>query len=66
MALAERTPVDCDPVRAFVPDQAPDAEQDVALEEVQVSVELVPLAMVLGAAEMEIEGGFALTDTVAD
>lgn len=66
MALAERTPVDCDPVRLFVPDQAPEAEQDVALEEVQLSVELVPLAMVLGAAEIEIEGGTALTDTVAD
>ena len=66
MALAERTPVDCDPVRAFVPDQAPEAEQEVALEEVQASVELVPLAMVLGATEMPTEGGVALTDTVAD
>jgi hypothetical protein len=66
VALAERTPVVCDPVRAFVPDQPPEAEQDVALEEVQVSVELVLLAMVVGAAEMPTEGGFALIDTVAD
>ena len=64
--MEERTPVDCDPARLFVPDQAPEAEQDVALEEVQVSVELVPLATVLGAAEMATEGGVALTDTVAD
>ena len=64
--LAERMPVDCDPVRAFAPDQPPEAEHDVALEEVQVSVELVPLAMVVGVAEMRTEGGVALTDTVAD
>jgi hypothetical protein len=65
VALAESTPVDCDPVSAFAPDHAPEAEQDVALEELQVSVELVPLAMVLGATEMLTEGGTALTDTVA-
>ena len=65
VALAESTPVDCDPVSAFAPDQAPDAVQDVALEELHVSVELVPLAMVLGATEMLTEGGIALTDTVA-
>ena len=59
-------PVDCDPDRVLVPDQAPDAEQDVALEETQVSVELVPLAIVLGAAEMLTVGGFALTETVTD
>jgi len=63
--LAESTPVDCDPVSPFAPDQAPEAEQDVALEDLQVSVELVPLAMVLGATEMLTEGGVALTDTVA-
>jgi len=63
--LAARVPVDCDPDKGLVPDQAPDAEHDVALEEAQVSVELVPLAMVLGTAEMLTEGGVALTDTVA-
>ena len=64
--MAESTPVDCDPVNPFAPDQAPEAEQDAALEELQVSVELVPLAMVLGATEMLTEGGVALTDTVTD
>jgi hypothetical protein len=43
-------PVDCEPDRPFDPDQAPDAEQEVAWEELQVSVELVPLVMVLGVA----------------
>jgi hypothetical protein len=64
--LAVRTPVDCDPDRPLVPDQAPDAVQDVALDELQFNVELVPLAMVLGVAEMLTAGGFAFTDTVTD
>ncbi len=59
-------PVDCDPDRGFPPDHAPDAVQDVALVEVQFSVELVPLAMVLGDAEMLAVGGFAFTETVTD
>ena len=58
--------MDCDPVSAFAPDQAPEAAQDVALEELQVSVELVPLVMVLGAAKMLAVGGFAFTETVTD
>ena len=66
VALAESTPVDCDPVRALAPDQPPEAEQAVALEEVQASVELVPLAMLLGLTEMLTVGGVALTETVAD
>jgi hypothetical protein len=61
-----RLPVDCDPDRLFDPDQAPEAEQEVALEELQVSVELVPLVMVLGAATMLAVGGFAFTETVTD
>ena len=58
--------MDCDPDRALVPDQAPDAEHDVALEEAHVSVELVPLVIVLGLAEMLAVGGFAFTETVTD
>ena len=58
--------MDCDPDRALLPDQAPDAEQVVALEEAQVSVELVPLAIVLGDAEMLAVGGLAFTETVTD
>jgi hypothetical protein len=58
--------VDCDPDRASAPDQAPEAEQAVALEEVHFRVELVPLAMVVGDAEILTVGGFAFTDTVTD
>ena len=58
--------MDCDPDRLFDPDQAPDAEQEVALEEAHVSVELVPLVMVLGVAEMLAVGGVAFTETVTD
>ena len=58
--------MDCDPDRLFDPDQAPEAEQDVAWEEFQVSVELVPLVMVLGEAKMLAVGGFAFTETVTD
>jgi hypothetical protein len=58
--------VDCDPDRLFDPDQAPAAEQEVALEELHFSVELVPLVMVLGAATMLAMGGFAFTETVTD
>ena len=40
--------MDCDPVIAFVPDQAPDALQVVAFVEDHVSVELAPLVIALG------------------
>jgi hypothetical protein len=50
-----KAPVDWVPETALLPDQAPDAVQDVALVEDQVSVEDPPLAT---------EVGFAETDTV--
>jgi hypothetical protein len=48
------------------PDQAPEAEHDVAFAALQLSVELVPLAMVLGAALRLIVGAVDFTETVAD
>jgi hypothetical protein len=65
--LAVSVPVDCDPLSALVPAQAPDAVQDVALADDHVRVELPPLVTVLGLALMLIVAvGFALTVTVAD
>jgi len=58
--------VDCDPVRALAPDQAPEAVQDVALLADQVNVELLPLATVLGLAAKLRVGVGCVTDTVAD
>jgi hypothetical protein len=58
--------VDCEPVAALAPDQAPDAVQAVALVADQVSVELLPLATVLGLAEKVMVGTGCVTDTVAD
>ena len=60
-------PVDCEPpVAALVPDQAPVAVQDVALVADQVSMELLPLATVLGPADKATVGAGVVTDTVAD
>jgi hypothetical protein len=59
-------PVDCEPLAGLLPDQAPEAEQDVAFAAFQLSVELLPLAMVLGAALMLTVGAVAFTEIVAD
>jgi hypothetical protein len=64
--LALRAPVDCEPLAALLPDQAPEAVQEVALMADQVSVELLPLATVLGLAVKVTVGEGAVTDTVAD
>ena len=59
-------PVDCDPVGAFVPCHAPEAVHEVALLDDQVSVDALPLLMVLGLAlKLTVTAGFALTVTVA-
>jgi len=58
--------VDCEPLAALLPDQAPEAVQEVALMADQVSVELLPLATVLGLAVKVTVGEGAVTDTVAD
>jgi hypothetical protein len=50
VALAVKTPVLCEPEVAFVPDQAPDAVQEVTLVELHESVEEVPEVTELGLA----------------
>jgi hypothetical protein len=58
--------VDCDPVMALAPCQAPEAEHEVALLDDQVRVDALPLPMVLGLAlKLTVTVGFALTVTVA-
>jgi hypothetical protein len=66
VALALSAPVDCEPLIALLPDHAPEAAHDVAFAALQLSVELLPLAMVLGMALKLIAGAAAFTDTVAD
>jgi hypothetical protein len=56
----------CEPLAAFVPDQAPEPLQAVALVADQVSVELLLLATVLGLAAKVTVGAGEVTDTVAD
>jgi hypothetical protein len=59
-------PVDCEPVTGMLPDQAPEAEQEVALVADQVNVELPPLVTVLGLAVNVTVGAGEVTETVAD
>jgi hypothetical protein len=61
-----RAPVAFEPLVASGPDQAPEALQDVALVDDQVSVEPLPLATVLGLAVSVTVGVGPVTDTVAD
>jgi hypothetical protein len=66
VAFALRAPVDCEPLTALVPDQAPDAVQAVALLADQLRAALLPLAMVLGLADRATVGAAEVTDTVFD
>jgi hypothetical protein len=66
VALAVSAPVDCDPLMALLPDQAPEAVQEVAFVDDQVKVAAAPLWTVLGAAEKLTVGAGLLTETVAD
>ena len=66
MALALSVPVDCEPLTALPPDQAPEAVHEVALVDDQLNVEAPPLAMVLGLAVKLTVGAAAVTETVAD
>ena len=60
-------PVDCEPLRGWLPDQAPEATHEVALVEDQLRFEALPLVMVLGLAlKLTIAVGFGLTEIVAD
>ncbi len=58
--------MDCVPLVALLPDQPPDAVQEVAWVDDQESVELPPLAMVLGLALKLTVGAGEVTVTVAD
>jgi hypothetical protein len=69
--VAVRAPVDWLPEVALVPDQPPEAVQEVALVEDQVSVEAPPLVTDVGFAASDTVGtggggGAAVTVTVAD
>jgi hypothetical protein len=59
-------PVDCEPLTDLLPDQAPEAEHDVALTEDHVSVALPPLAIALGPTLSVTVGAGDFTETVAD
>ena len=65
MALAFRAPVDCEPLVALAPDQAPEAVQAVALLADQDKTALLPLAIVLGLAVKLTVGADVLTETIA-
>ena len=54
------------PLTGLLPLHEPDAVQAVAFVADQVSVELVPLVMELGAALSATAGGCNVTETVAD
>jgi hypothetical protein len=56
----------CDPLSGLAPDQDPEAVQAVALVADQVSVELLPLATVLGLAARLMVGAGCVIETVAD
>lgn len=60
------TPVDSDPLVAFPPDQAPEAVQEVAFAADQVSIESLPLTIVLGLTVNAIVGAGEVTETVVD
>jgi len=59
--------VDCEPLVALEPDQAPEAVHEVAFVVDQFKVELLPLAMELGLAARLTVGAEAaeVTETVA-
>jgi hypothetical protein len=58
--------VECDPLVASLPLQPPEAMQEVAFLDDQDSVELLPLATVLGLALKLTVGAGEVTVTVAD
>jgi hypothetical protein len=64
--LAVSAPVDCEPLRALLPDQVPEAVQAVAWVDDHVRVALPPLVMALGPTLRLTVGSGALTETVVD
>jgi hypothetical protein len=66
VALAVSAPVDCEPLRALLPDQVPEAVQAVAWVDDHVRVALPPLVIALGPTLRLTVGSGALTETVVD
>ncbi len=66
VAVALSAPVDCVPLNALLPDQPPEAAQEVALTADHVRVALPPLETALGPTLKCTVGIGALTDTVTD
>ena len=58
--------MDCEPLRALAPDQAPEAVQPAALAAVQFNVALLPLVMALGPTLRLTVGVGDLIETVVD
>jgi hypothetical protein len=67
VALAVSVPVDCEPLVASLPLQAPEAVQEVALVDDQVRVDAPPLDTLAGlAVSVTVGCAGAVTDTVVD
>jgi hypothetical protein len=66
VALAESAPVDCVPLMALAPVQAPEAVQEVAFTADQVRVDALPLITELGLTPRVTVGAGDFTDTEAD
>jgi hypothetical protein len=64
--VASTGPVTWEPLVARVPDQAPDAVQEVVLADFQLNVDVPPLLTVLGAALNATLGVAEATVTVVD
>ena len=58
--------MDCEPLVASLPDQAPEATHEVALVDDQVRFEALPLVTVLGLALRLTVGAAVVTVTVVD
>jgi hypothetical protein len=66
VALAVSAAVACEPEVASLPDQPPEATQELALVDDQVKVDVAPLLTVLGLAVRVTVGAGVVTVTVAD
>ncbi len=58
--------MDCEPLVDLLPDQAPEAAQDVALAELQVRVALPPVLTALGPTLKLTVGAAPVTETTCD
>lgn len=64
--MAASAPVDCEPLKDLLPDQAPEPVHEVALVDDQVRVALPPLETLLGLALRLTVGDGGVTETVTD